>query len=383
MQTLQLSRASGLLLVIAVIAFRYGTAADAYSLKGPKWALTQVPYYVNASNADMASADFDSAVRAAASNWSAQTSADISFYYMGKTSATSAVYDGQNIVIARPTSNGPSAATTYTWFSNGIYVDADIVVWDGAWTFASDAVACSGDRLYLQDVLTHEFGHALGLGHSSVLEATMYPSVTWCSTALRTLAGDDIAGLEKLYPSAARTVAPTAPTGLSASAVSTTTVALAWSDNATSESGYYVERAAGGSAFGLVVQLASNTRTYTDTGLVAGTTYAYRVRAFNSAGSSAYSNTASASTQASTSTSSGFTLSAATRKTKSARYVNLTWRGDAALQLDVYRNGVKVAATANDGAYTDAVGGRGAGTFTYKLCEAGTSSCSNQATATF
>ena len=41
----------------------------------------------------------------------------------------------------------------------------------------------------------HEFGHALGLGHSTVFDATMYPSYSYCSQALRTLAPDDLAGV--------------------------------------------------------------------------------------------------------------------------------------------------------------------------------------------
>jgi hypothetical protein len=39
--------------------------------------------------------------------------------------------------------------------------------------------------------------------------------------------------------------------------------------------------------------------------------------------------------------------------------------------------------TANDGAYTDPIGGKGSGTFTYKICEAGTSTCSPEVSASF
>ena len=41
------------------------------------------------------------------------------------------------------------------------------------------------------------------------------------------------------------------------------------------------------------------------------------------------------------------------------------------------------SATANDGAYTDSPGARGHATYTYKVCNAGTQTCSNQATVTF
>jgi len=51
--------------------------------------------------------------------------------------------------------------------------------------------------------------------------------------------------------------------------------------------------------------------------------------------------------------------------------------------VDIYRNNVFIVNTTNDGSYTDNIGGRGHGTFTYKVCEAGTQTCSNDATVTF
>jgi hypothetical protein len=42
-----------------------------------------------------------------------------------------------------------------------------------------------------------------------------------------------------------------------------------------------------------------------------------------------------------------------------------------------------VATTPNDEFYTDPIGGKGAGTFTYKVCEAGTTTCSPNVTASF
>jgi hypothetical protein len=45
--------------------------------------------------------------------------------------------------------------------------------------------------------------------------------------------------------------------------------------------------------------------------------------------------------------------------------------------VDVYRNAVIIATTENDEAYTDASFGKGGGSATYQVCEAGTSTCSN------
>jgi len=51
----------------------------------------------------------------------------------------------------------------------------------------------------LQAVATHEYGHAIGMGHSSVGGTTMYPSIGGGSESERSLASDDIAGVQALY----------------------------------------------------------------------------------------------------------------------------------------------------------------------------------------
>jgi subtilisin family serine protease len=57
--------------------------------------------------------------------------------------------------------------------------------------------------------------------------------------------------------------------------------------------------------------------------------------------------------------------------------IGLGW---CAATVDIYRNGSKIrSATANTGSYTDAVKVRGSGTLTYQVCNAGTSTCSGNA----
>ena len=89
---------------------------------------------------------------------------------------------------------------------------------------------------------------------------------------------------------------PAAPSGLAATATSSSTVDLSWTDNSGDESGFKVERAASGGAFSEIATVGADVTSYGDSGLAASTTYDYRVRAFNADGDSAYSNTASATT---------------------------------------------------------------------------------------
>ncbi len=87
------------------------------------------------------------------------------------------------------------------------------------------------------------------------------------------------------------------PTGLSASAVATTQISLSWTDNATGEDGYKIERKQAGGAYSQIATTNSNINTYLDSGLRDGTSYSYRVRAYNTIpADSVYSNEATAIT---------------------------------------------------------------------------------------
>ncbi|MBI4421209.1 MAG: fibronectin type III domain-containing protein, partial [Gemmatimonadetes bacterium] len=93
---------------------------------------------------------------------------------------------------------------------------------------------------------------------------------------------------------------PTAPSGLTATVIPATRIDLTWTDNSSNEDGFAVERCAGVgcSTFAEIATVGANATSYENTGLSASTSYTYQVRAYNSGGNSAYSNTVTASTPA-------------------------------------------------------------------------------------
>ena len=87
---------------------------------------------------------------------------------------------------------------------------------------------------------------------------------------------------------------PTAPQGLVATASSPTQVNLLWQDTSNIEDGFQIERRGGSSAdFSQIGVVTANTTTYSDAGALANTAYAYRVRAFNSTGTSSFTSESS------------------------------------------------------------------------------------------
>jgi len=76
-------------------------------------------------------------------------------------------------------------------------------------------------------------------------------------------------------------------------------------------------------------------------------------------------------------------LSVRPYKVKSVKYADLTWAGATSTSVDVYRTGVRiVTGTPNDGDYTDRPA-KTVSSATYKVCEAGTTTCSNEVTVTW
>jgi hypothetical protein len=91
---------------------------------------------------------------------------------------------------------------------------------------------------------------------------------------------------------------PSAPSTLAVAVVSTTQLKLTWKDNSGIETGTKIERStAATSGFTQIATVGANVVTYTASGLASGTRYYFRVRAYNAAGNSGYSNTGNNTTK--------------------------------------------------------------------------------------
>jgi len=111
--------------------------------------------------------------------------------------------------------NGPGAiatTTTTTSRSTGEIFDTDIELNDAFAFTTVDGLPCTSPgetnciRIDVQNTVTHEAGHSLGLDHTPDPAATMYASAPSGETTKRSLGADDIAGICAIYPAGQPTV---------------------------------------------------------------------------------------------------------------------------------------------------------------------------------
>ena len=76
--------------------------------------------------------------------------------------------------------------------------DADVYTNTSVQLYSSGESGCSAEY-DVNGIMVHEVGHVIGIGHSNVSGATMYPSISACNTSARTLATDDVNARNDLY----------------------------------------------------------------------------------------------------------------------------------------------------------------------------------------
>ncbi|XP_002124617.2 matrix metalloproteinase-19 isoform X2 [Ciona intestinalis] len=184
-----------------------------YNVEGDRWSNTKLKYFIENRTPDMTAAQVDDSIQRAFDVWANHTTLRF-----------------------RQTRN-PSEANFKISFGAGSH--GDPYAFDGKGGTLAHAFFPSDGRAHFDEaehytykggpgvnlfiVAAHEFGHALGLGHSSVPNSLMAPFYQGY-TANFQLHDDDIAGIQQLYgkkvdvdatkkrPTRPPTVRPTAPT---------------------------------------------------------------------------------------------------------------------------------------------------------------------------
>lgn len=257
--------------------------------------------------------------------WNAEAQTPVDYRYNSNTTGSTNgldTYDSVNsIVFNDPTDildpfscvNGGFLALGGPWYDGNVtrqfkglpfheILNADIVINSGIACFFADSPNASKAA---QELFGHELGHTLGIGHAcgdddggpactnpALDDALMRAFVHDDNRGAR-LGSDDIAALQFLY-----TAAPAAPSNLAAAAVSTTEIALTWTDNSNNETSFRIERKTLGGSYVEVASAPANSTGATVGGLSPETAYSFRVRARNGNGDSSYSNEAAAATKA-------------------------------------------------------------------------------------
>lgn len=260
-------------------------------------------------------------------DWNNEPETPINYLYDGTTPVKNGLieYDEVNAILFNDPNNelpafscssggvlaygGPwyySATTNHLGELYHAVANADVVINSGLGCFFSSSP--NGSKA-AEELFAHELGHTLGLNHPCGDSGSSDPSCanpSYNEALMRAyihddgrggrLANDDKIGIRILYKPGGFSVAPAAPTGLTAAATSTTEIQLNWTDKSSNETGFKVERRLLTGNFVEVKSLAANSTSTVVNGLDPATGYAFRVRAFNDGGNSAYSNEAATST---------------------------------------------------------------------------------------
>lgn len=199
------------LLVIALLALV--PAAQAFEVKEVpgattqgllRWSTTSGPIKITLNSkgsADLPITAVEAALQKAMAAWQQVPGQSARFEYAGRSSlAVPNTDDGINSIVwlekGWPYSSSVAAITRYSYFMGDppVLADCDILLNGQSFHWTVDS---AGQGVNLQEVLTHELGHVLGLSHTGVYRASMFPSLP--PNLNLVLGPDDRAGIQFLY----------------------------------------------------------------------------------------------------------------------------------------------------------------------------------------
>lgn len=173
------------------------------------WITFPIPYHINRDAT--ANADKDAtytAIQTSFDTWQSQSCTCLTFSYKGLRAESDIGYDQSkpeenlNLVVFQTSSwshDRRAVAVTSTVFrtDNGVIVAFDMELNNLNYRFSLNGQSRTMD---IQNTVTHEVGHVIGLDHSTNNAATMFAAGQPGETSKRNLAQDDINGLCTIYP---------------------------------------------------------------------------------------------------------------------------------------------------------------------------------------
>ncbi|XP_041627756.1 neutrophil collagenase [Vulpes lagopus] len=168
----------------------------------PKWKQTNLTYRIIKYTPQLSEASVETAIQKAFQVWSnvspltftkvSQGEADIRITFVQGDHGDNSPFDGPNGILAHAFQPGQG-------IGGDVHFDAE-----ETWTENSNNY-----NLFL--VAAHEFGHSLGLSHSTDPGALMYPNYVFHDPSTYTLPQDDINGIQTIYGPSSNPVQPTGP----------------------------------------------------------------------------------------------------------------------------------------------------------------------------
>ena len=176
----------------------YANSASAYVAQNyngnpVKWSTDSVTFSVNTSGGPEYAI---SAIQTGMASWTNASTAYLTLVYGGSTSSSGVNNaDGYNKISFGEPGSGYLGVARFRYNASGQLTDCDIIL----------RINHSWSESTLGDVAAHEFGHCIGLDHTSDSSTTMYPTVRQGAS---TLSQDDINGISFLYPSGSPSASP-------------------------------------------------------------------------------------------------------------------------------------------------------------------------------